>query len=385
MSDLEKLLENILPQEKKKRSPSKLKDIDKYLRGKYITKHVFLYKNEYPLDNEIKRFEVHSLIKKYTNVENIEIDKLLFIDTETTGLAGGAGTYVFLIGLGYFSRSSFIIKQYFLTDLTGEKELLKIFREEIKRHQNFVTYNGKSYDIPLLRARSIFLKMRIDLSKMGNIDLLHLSRRFWRDKLEEFTLQNIERQILNVKRKEGFDISGSAIPDAYFDYLETRNAKFMKNIIYHNQKDILSLVLIMEQMNTLLYKLPKDLAKEKLNYFEIGRLYLLYGDKEKAIQIFEDILSKDKCHAGALKKLSFIYKRAGNYRRAVELWEIGAENDQIYAHKELAKWEEHTNKDYKKALAWTLKAIQIQEISPFVKIKVIKELSHREKRLRSKL
>ncbi|MBT3756696.1 MAG: hypothetical protein HOG24_10490, partial [Candidatus Cloacimonetes bacterium] len=206
MNDIEALLRGVLPEKKKKPGVSKKREIHDLIDGKYVAENVFLIENKFKINyehngNKLIKYQVHPLILKYSGLDKANIENLLFIDTETTGLAGGTGTYVFQIGIGFFKEDEFVLKQFFLTDIASEKCLIDELLKEVDRQSVYVSYNGKSYDIPLINARSIFNKCIGKLNKFNNIDLLHISRRFWRDMLENYSLQNIERNILKSNRE----------------------------------------------------------------------------------------------------------------------------------------------------------------------------------------
>ena len=281
----------------------------------------------------------------------------------------------------FFLKDEFVLKQYFLTDLASEKELIDQFINELNKDKIYVSFNGKSYDVPLLNTRSIFNKCKGKINKFANIDLLHISRRIWRDMLENYSLQNIERIILKSIREGELDIPGSEIPDAYFSYLDTRDATIMKNVIYHNQIDILSLTILLEKINKVLFS--KDF--NNVNKFEIGRLYLQNEYLEQAISIFENILEFDPNHLSAIKELSFIHKRNEDLTQACSLWLKAVRYDEHYAYIELAKWEEHKNKDYKKALEYTEKALNSKFDDYIYESDAVQQIKHRKKRLEMKI
>ncbi|MCK5051137.1 MAG: ribonuclease H-like domain-containing protein [Candidatus Cloacimonetes bacterium] len=386
MNDIEALLKGVLPEKKKKIRISKNEEIHDLVKGEYVTENVFLVENKFKTNylhqgNELKKYQIHPLILKYTGLENANIQDLLFIDTETTGLAGGTGTYVFLIGIGYFTEDEFILKQYFLSDIANEKELIEQFIKELNKEKIYVSFNGKSYDVPLLNTRSILYGCKANITAHGNIDLLHISRRIWRDKLENYSLQNIEQNILNSSREGELDIPGSAIPEAYFNYLDSRNAKVMQNVIYHNKLDILSLTVLLEKINSILYS--NNFAD--VNLFEIGRIFLQNEFYEKAISIFRSIIECEPAHLLAIRELSFIHKRNEDLIKASELWLQAVKHDEYYAYIELAKWEEHKNKNYQIALEWTEKALNSKYEDYVYEGDVVQQLKHRKQRLEMKI
>jgi len=386
MNDIEALLKGVLPEKKKKPRISKNEEIHDLVKGEYIAENVFLVENRFKINylhqgNEIKKYKVHPLILKYSSLKAAMLEDLLFIDTETTGLAGGSGTYVFLIGIGFFSNDEFILKQFFLTDIGSEKNLIEQFQKELDKTKIFVSFNGKSYDIPLLKARSIVNGCKDKVTPLANIDLLHISRRMWREKLENYSLQNIEQNILKSRREGELDIPGSEIPEAYFNYLDSRNAEDMKNVIYHNKLDILSLTVLLERMNYILSNSDYTGA----NQYEIGRMYLQNNFHKEAINIFESIKECDPTILPAIRELSFIHKRNEDFLKASKLWLQAVKYNEYYAYIELAKLEEHKNRNFKKALEWTEKALLIKYENYIYEGDIVKELKHRKQRLEVKI
>lgn len=386
MNDIETLLKGVLPTKKKKSSEVKTVEIHDLLEGKYVAENIFLIENKFKINydhigNKLNKFKIHPLINKYCGLVSSNINDLIFIDTETTGLAGGTGTYIFLIGIGFFEDDEIILKQFFLTDLANEKDLIDQLLRSTNKKNIYVSYNGKCYDIPLINTRSIFNRCKARLNKFNSIDLLHISRRLWRNKLENYSLQNIEQMILKSNRLGEKDIPGSEIPDAYFNYLSTKNATTMKNVIYHNKIDILSLIVLFEKINSILFSEKYRLE----NKFEIGRLYLQSEFFEKAISIFENILREDPADLSTIKELSFIHKQNSDLKKASSLWLEAVKHNDHYAYVELAKLEEHRNKNYEKALAWTEKALNSKYEENLLGNEDIKELKHRKQRLELKI
>ncbi len=151
--------------------------------------------------------------------QDMSIEDGLFLDTETTGLAGGTGTFPFLIGLGWFEAGSFVTCQLFARDFSEERAMLRYLSELASGKQFLVTFNGKAYDLNLLAARFILNRSPDTLTTMPHIDLLHPSRRIFAHRLENARLSTIETHVLGVKR-EG-DVPGFEIPQRYFDWLQT--------------------------------------------------------------------------------------------------------------------------------------------------------------------
>ncbi len=162
-----------------------------------------------------------------------------FLDTETTGLAGGSGTLAFLVGVGSITPAGFELKQYFLRQPSEEPSLLSALAADLASFDVLVTYNGKAFDVPLLETRFLMNRQKAPFPRLQHLDLLFGARRLWRLKLESCRLQDLERRILGHERAG--DVGGGFIPNLYFDYLRRRDARPLEPVFFHNAIDILSL------------------------------------------------------------------------------------------------------------------------------------------------
>jgi uncharacterized protein YprB with RNaseH-like and TPR domain len=166
------------------------------------------------------------------------VSRWAFLDTETTGLAGGSGTYAFLIGVGRVTPEGFRVRQFFMRDFSEEASLLWALAEHLAAFDVLVTYNGKTYDQPLLETRYRMARARPPFARLAHLDLLHGARRLWKLRLESCRLVDLENQILGVER-EG-DLPGEMIPYVYFEYLRTQQAWKVVPIFHHNAVDLLT-------------------------------------------------------------------------------------------------------------------------------------------------
>jgi hypothetical protein len=208
--------------------------------------------NLYPLRHEHGRWPLHAVLSydpalaadvaQQSGLSSIAPEQLVYIDTETTGLAGGAGTLVFLIGIGRFVEDGFRLRQYFLRDPAEEAAMLTALQEDLEAAGGFVTFNGQRFDMPLLEMRYVAgLRRRWRLTSLPQLDLLFPARRLWRHRLPDCSLGTLEAELLGVRRNEQ-DISGAEIPGIYLDYLRTGRTEGIRRIVYHNAQDVLSLV-----------------------------------------------------------------------------------------------------------------------------------------------
>ena len=175
-------------------------------------------------------------------------EDVLFLDTETTGLAGGTGTYVFLLGIAYFCEGELILRQHLLHDIGQERAFVEAVQNEIESFRACASYNGKSFDLPLLRTRWVMtLRSEITVDE-SHLDLLHPARRLWRDRYGSTGLKQLEESLFDEGRIN--DIPGSLIPDAYFHYLRKRDPKIIAPVLEHNARDVVSLVRIADRVAT---------------------------------------------------------------------------------------------------------------------------------------
>jgi uncharacterized protein YprB with RNaseH-like and TPR domain len=317
-------------------------------------------------------------------------ESIVFLDTETSGLAGGTGTFAFMVGLGRYVDEGFQVGQFFMGDPLEESALLLAIEEYLAPYEVLVTFNGKSFDVPLLNTRYILQGWKSPLIDLFQIDLLHLARKLWRYRLPSRTLGDLEAQILNAKRTED-EVPGWMIPQMYFDYLRSRDARPLQRIFYHNEIDVLSMAALLKHTTYLIENIDRGDDLPSLDRYAIARLYEDLGHKQTAIKIYTECLQvelPEEAHLETIKRLSFVYKRLGNFMHAVELWEEAAAKGQIYAFIELAKYNEHTLRDYSEAKYWTESAINIIKAPEFPEHQRhvwLFELDHRYNRLMNKL
>ena len=319
-----------------------------------------------------------------------ELSDFIFLDTETSGLAGGTGTYAFMVGAGRYTPQGFQLVQFFMRDPIEEPALLLALQEFITPCKTLVTFNGKSFDIPLLNTRYILQGWQSPFSHLSHIDLLHLSRRLWRDRLPSRTLSNLEIHILGANRTEE-EVPGWMIPQMYFDYLREGDARPLKRVFYHNAMDVVSLAALLNHSTSLLES-PGDL--HSLGTRELAaaaRLYEELGQTTRAIQYYQLCL-KSLLPVGLFidtaSRLALIFKHQGDYSSAVPTWDKAAQVGGISACVELAKYFEHHALDYPQAIRWTQTAlayITTPDTPPFFRHQWQKDLEHRLQRLQSKL
>ena len=277
-----------------------------------------------------------------------------FLDTEASGLSIGAGTFVTWITVGRFEKDVFRVAQFFLHDPVEETAFLAAFEQFLAPCKAMVTYNGKSFDVPLLNSRFALNRWPSPLNELAHIDLVHLARRLWRARLPERRLGTVEAQILGLKRSM-LDVPGYLVPEIYNEYLHQGRIDRLASVFYHNKYDVLSLAALMYHIAGMLAD-PMGAVDHDLDLLAVGKLYEDLGDSARAREIYTECLGRPletEAWLEAVKRLSFVFKREDNWDAARKLWKVAAEKGEVYAYVELAKVCEHQEKDYAGALQWT--------------------------------
>lgn len=230
-----------------------------------------------------------SLLSGHPDFSDFDPEKTLFLDVETTGLAGGAGTYVFLVGLGYFFKGRFQTEQLFLPDFQSEQAFLEELRDraygptgEIS-FRYLVSFNGKSYDLNLLDNRFLLRRADHPFRRFQHLDLLHPSRLLWRGRFRDCALQTIESHVLGLRRKQ--DIPSALIPQVYFNYLRTGQCGSFREIFEHNRLDLLALVALLILGSRLIREPDPCRFVDPLS---AARFHLSRGNDRQAAELLED-------------------------------------------------------------------------------------------------
>ena len=213
----------------------------------------------------------------------------LFLDTETTGLAGGTGTMAFLIGLGWFEEGHFHVRQILARDFSEEAAALAYLQEIAEGKKFLVTFNGKAFDINLLSSRFILNRMQSDLASLPHLDLLHPSRRILGHRLENCRLVTLEADILGIQR-EG-DIPGWEIPQRYFDWLRRRDPLLLVDIFEHNRLDVISMAVLTAHLVEIMNAQAMDQYVKSDDYLAAARLLFKRSNTqgvEKILDIFKE-------------------------------------------------------------------------------------------------
>ena len=279
--------------------------------------------------------------------------RILYLDTETTGL-GGSGTVAFLVGMGWLNDSGFEVHQFLMRDYPEEPYLLKHVAAGLERFDVLCTFNGSTFDVPLLESRMLMNRMDRSCLEMPHIDLLHMSRRLWKLRLGRCNLGRLEEVILGQPREE--DLPGSEVPQRYFDYLKTKREDLLEEILKHNAQDIVSLCVLLNHMAKL-YRHPEQIRFSE-DVYSMGQALDRTGQAERARACYH-LARRGKMGAAASAALAVNWRRAGNWEEAARVWLEMAETGRGGADPliELAKYEEHGKRNLKAALYWTERAM----------------------------
>jgi uncharacterized protein YprB with RNaseH-like and TPR domain len=295
------------------------------------------------------------------SIPNCDCSKWAFLDTETTGLAGGSGTYAFLIGVGRITPAGFELRQFFMRDLAEEASLLHGLSEYLGQFDTLVTYNGRTYDQPLLETRYRMARMKPPFSRMEHLDLLFGARRLWKLRFESCRLVDLENQILGFER-EG-DLPGEMIPYVYFEYLRKREAGRIVPILHHNAIDILTLACLTAIVPRA-FQSPEDAPlTHGAEMVGLARWLCRCEQYDKALTLYRRALDKglrDELMFRTLWDVARIEKKLGREDAALAVLTdlaSGRNPFRLPALEELAKYYEHKERNYSMALEFTMTAL----------------------------
>ena len=322
-------------------------------------------------------------------IRELSIEQFAFLDTETSGLSGGTGTYAFMVGVGRFEGDTFRLAQFFMRDPAEEPAMLEALLDFLAPARALVTFNGKAFDAPLLNTRYALHSIPTPLREFSHLDLLPLARRLWRDRLPSRALKYLEENILEAPRTTE-EVPGYEIPWLYFDYLRTGDATPLKGVFYHNAMDVVAMAALLSHVAAMLHDPFDGRVQHGLDFIALGKLYEDLRQWDLAARLFEHGLTHDLTEAdfgSALERLSHLQKRRGDLGEAVRLWEQAAQQGHIYAHVELAKHCEHRLRDYDSAMQWVASALELvktSELPKYIQKHWKDELAHRNARLKKK-
>ncbi len=344
-----------------------------------------------------RREQARSASGTETGAKVLDPRSAVFLDVETTGLSGGTGTIAFLIGAARIEDDAFVVRQYFMRDFPDEPAVLDALAEDL-RDSPLVTFNGRSFDWPLLTTR--WRIHRTPVADRDHLDLLPRSRRVWAGSLESHSLGDLERGVLGVARTD--DLPGYLIPAAYFAWLRTGRGGAMAKAFHHNEIDVVSMAALFVRIGQALADPASRGNARPADHFGCARLLLEQGDVPRARAALEAALG-----AGALEDtraarrlLGALHRRTGDLDAAVATWsrwieELGGERGgaspgagfaphpffDSHPFVEVAKVCEHVRRDYRAALDLVERAKDRCPAGSPARL----ALEHREQRLRTKI
>ena len=291
----------------------------------------------------------------YFSGKSWNTERLLFLDTETTGLSGGAGTVAFEIGAGWIEPRGMVIRQYVMRDYGQEADMLREVASLIARADTIVTFNGKSFDLPLLESRMIMNRIRVHVTDMPHLDLLHAARRVYKLRLGRCNLTALEEAVLGKTRCD--DLPSAQVPERYFTYLKTGEFALLEDVLRHNFDDIQSLAELTAVICSA-YRQPELLRYEQ-DILSVGKT-LLHGRRTQQARNCLKILGHSTLAPQAHLYLASSYKQGREWTEAAELWKtmIAKGEGGAWPYIELAKYYEHVQHYYDIALRYATSALQ---------------------------
>jgi uncharacterized protein YprB with RNaseH-like and TPR domain len=301
------------------------------------------------------------LLSRKTRAVLEDASRWLFLDTETTGLAGGTGTYAFLIGLAWWDAGGLQVEQFFMRDFTEEYSLLQEVAVRITERPVLVTFNGKSFDWPLLENRFAMTRSIATPKLAAHLDLLHPARALWKLRLGSVRLMELERRVLDRERlgwHRSEDVDSARIPEHYFDYLRGGPVAPLAGVVRHNQMDLRGLAALFGKINRMLSE-PADRLEEyeSLDLFGLSRFFERRGDSTRAQVACAQALASGlpgDVRVRARKELALMARRRGEHERAAGIWEemVRDSQDEGHACEQLAIYYEHRAKDFPRAIEY---------------------------------
>ena len=349
-------------------------------------RHFAVYRpaEEFPGAWDLTR-DTLALMSEKEMPEHFDPRRILYLDTETTGL-GGSGTVAFLVGMGFLTDNGFEVHQFLMRDYPEEPYLLRHVANGLGKFDALCTFNGTTFDVPLLESRFLMNRMDRKCLEMPHLDLLHMCRRLWKLRLGRCNLGRLEEVVLGRPRED--DLPGSEVPQRYFTYLKTKQMSLLDDILKHNAQDIASLCVLLNHMADL-YLHPEKIRFSE-DVYSMGRALERINRTENARHCYR-LARKGRMGDSAGAALATSYRRSGEREEAAQVWRemIQERRGGITPYVELAKYEEHVRRDPSAALKLTEAALalisepRLRESGTVQEAK--NELQYRRQRLLRKL
>jgi uncharacterized protein YprB with RNaseH-like and TPR domain len=334
-----------------------------------------------------RMFSPELLSPLYQGLDGVRIEDALFFDTETTGLAGGSGTYAFLVGIGYFEGEQFVTEQLLMRDHGDEPALLDFLSRRLQGRSGLVSFNGKTFDAQLLSTRYAMHRMASPLEGVGHLDLLHICRRlFAYARLPDCRLETLEHRVLGAPRTQ--DTPGWLIPELFFGFLRDRNPAPLKGVLEHNRRDLLAMVGLCGVLQKMLTaRCSQSAPGDPHVRLGLARLWSMLGEAELSDQLYQSALAGLLGQVGvgqrALTYWARDLKKREQTEQAALLWRrlLAHSPGHLEATVELAKWFEHRRRNYRAALLLVEGGLRDRTLT----VPRRRELEHRARRLRARM
>ncbi len=317
-----------------------------HLGGELLAPGVILIERRVELPAAHGGYALSTLAQGPVAYPEAEVDPagMIFLDTETTGLAGGSGTTVFLLGLGRVEGRDLVIRQYFLSAFSGEATLLDAAGEWLNGAEGMVTYNGKRFDLPLLTTRCRLAGVRDRFVELPHLDLLYPTRRAFSSRWEDCRLVTAEQRLLRFFREN--DLPGSEAPESWFSFIHFGDAARLPAVAKHNYWDILSLAALLPALSAV----HDEPGAWEADILAVARAHQREGDEAKGFALLRR--HRAVLDAEGLMELAALYRRGEEWSQACLIWEMLAERDHMEAVERLAKYHEHVRRDFASALRY---------------------------------
>ncbi len=289
--------------------------------------------------------------------QNIRLENILFLDLETTSLSTGTGNYPFLIGIGHIQDNTFCVEQFFMEDYSSEPLILQHIQPRLEAAEAITTFNGKTFDIPLLKTRYRINRVPGFPLDKASIDLIHPCRRIFKSLYENCALKTLEENVLGFLRQG--DIPGWLIPEVFFSYQKHGETSRIRDVVSHNALDILSMLKLLMILELIYGHIERGNFNQMHTRALINMAHHLYKINPTVFLDLVRFLGSDVFQERSLfKKFSNTLKRGGYIDEAMDFWR---KDESLYSLEELAKHAEHRERDFIKALSICEQAMTLIE------------------------
>ena len=321
-------------------------ELTRAVNGNRLAEGLIKIEEQIPLIGTLGNTQLSGLVTTPPLPGEVETKPSLYIDTETTGLSGGSGTLAFLVGVAEVTRTHIQFTQFLITRFSAESELLAELSALLSNDYRLVSYNGKSYDLPLIMTRFRMLGLKMSLHKHEHLDLLHPVRRLLAKRWEDCRLPTVEKRLLGFKRKD--DLPGAEAPEAWFAYMQRGDGERLIKVVEHNRQDIISLAVI-HHATGLAVQQPVQWG---VDLHGLAR-WLLEVNETEALCLLQD--NRESLCDDGKRLLGYLLRRAERWVDAVNLWEELSSRGCVDSIERLAKYHEHISKDLHTALHYCMR------------------------------